>query len=345
MMDALAWLVGSQFRILVCFHLFLALMLCLDLGLFRRKSHVVSLKEAAAWSATWFALALLFAAGLWKFWHLWHPGQEGQGSAKAVEFVTGYLVEQSLSVDNLFVFLVIFRYFGVPEPFRHRVLVWGILGAVVMRALFILSGAALLHWFAWAIYVFGAFLVYTGYKLTSAVDEEVDPGRNLLLRLARRFLPVVDDYQSPRFWVKRDGRWHATPLPLVLLVVESTDVLFAVDSIPAIFGITRDPFIVYTSNIFAIIGLRSLYFLLAGFLGMFRFLNYGLAAVLTFVGLKMIAEELFKAQLEANGIGQTHRIVFSLSVIALILAVSVAASLIAGPQERPETDENSPPKQ
>jgi tellurite resistance protein TerC len=210
-------------------------------------------------------------------------------------------------------------------------LVWGILGAVVMRATFILAGAAALQLFHWLIYVFGLFLVYTGYKLTKPVEEDIDPSRNLLLRVARRFLPVVDNYDSPRFWVRHDGRWHATPLPLVLLVIESTDVFFALDSIPAIFGITRDPFIVYTSNIFAIIGLRSLYFLVAGFLGMFRYLNLGLAAVLAFVGLKMIAEEAAKPYLEAHGIGQAPLILFSLGVIALLLGGAVVASLLAGP--------------
>src|SRR5439155_2554469 len=231
-----------------------------------------------------------FAAGIWRFWDDWRPGEAGQGSVKALEFVTGYLIEESLSVDNLFVFLVIFRYFAVPPHLQHRVLFWGILGALVMRATMILAGAALLNAFHWMIYVFGVFLLYTAFKLFRSVEEEIDPGRNPLLRLAQRVLPVESSYDSPTFWVKREGRWYATPLPLVVLVVESTDVVFALDSIPAIFGITKDTFIVYTSNIFAILGLRSLFFLLAGFLGMFRYLSVGLAAVLAFVGLKMILE-------------------------------------------------------
>lgn len=330
MHDLWLWLQSSRGAVLVGFHVFILLMLALDLGVFRRKSHVVGLREAGTWSIVWLSLAGLFALGIWKHWGLWQPEQAERGSEKAVEFVTGYLVELSLSVDNLFVFLVIFRYFGVPEPFRYRILVWGILGAVLMRAVFILTGAAILHLFHWMNYVFAVFLIYTGYKLARSVDEEIDPGKNPLLRLARRFLPIIDGYDSPRFWVKRDGRWHATPLPLILLVVESTDVLFALDSIPAIFGITRDPFIVYTSNIFAIIGLRSLFFLLAGVLGMFRYLNVGLSAVMTFVGLKMLVEEPLRRQLEPYGFGHRELIFGSLAVIALILAVTVVASLLAG---------------
>src|SRR5205085_7141174 len=235
------------------FHVAILLILALDLGVFQRTPRTISMKEAGAWSVVWIVLALAFAAGIWKFWDLWHPESEGQGGAKAAEFMTGYLVEKSLSVDNLFVFLVIFRYFSVPPHLQPRVLVWGIAGAVLLRATLILAGAALLAAFHWMIYAFGVFLIYTAFKLARSVEEEIDPGRNPLLRLARRFLPIVDDYESPRFWVRREGRWHATPLPLVLLVVESTDVLFATDSIPAIFAITLDPFIVYTSNIFAIL--------------------------------------------------------------------------------------------
>jgi tellurite resistance protein TerC len=328
-----SWPPSAEFYVLAGFHVFVALMLSLDLGVFQRKAHKVSFKEAAVWSGVWVGLALAFALGIRFFWHLWEPGGADLGPQKSLEFVTGYLVEQSLSVDNLFVFLVIFRYFGVPEHLRHRILFWGILGAVVMRATFILVGAALLQHFHWAMYVFGAFLIYTGYKLLRSIEEEIDPGKNLLLRAARRILPLVDDYDSPRFWVRRAGRWHATPLPLVLLVIESTDVVFAIDSIPAVFGITRDTFIVYTSNIFAILGLRSLYFLLANFLGMFRYLNVGLAFVLAFVGVKMLAEEPLQGFLESHGIGKGETILLSLGVIAAILGVAVAASLLAGPRE------------
>jgi tellurite resistance protein TerC len=328
-----SWVQTPEVLVLIGFHIFVVAMLALDLGVFQRHAHAVGMKEAAIWSAVWVALALLFAVGIWQFWDRWHPETSGQGGVKAIEFVTGYVIEKSLSVDNLFVFLVIFRYFAVPPHLQHRVLYWGILGALVMRATLILAGAALLNAFHWMIYVFGAFLLYTAYRMLRSVEEEIDPGRNPLLRLARRFLPVVHDYHSPTFWVKRDGRWHATPLPLVLLVVETTDVVFAVDSIPAIFAITRDTFIVYTSNVFAILGLRALFFLLAGFLGMFRYLGTGLALVLAFVGLKMLVEEPLHPYLERVGIGQHALILISLGVVAGILTVSVVLSVIAGRRE------------
>jgi tellurite resistance protein TerC len=285
------------------------------------------LKEAALWSAVWIALALLFAFGIWKFWHLWHRDNPEQGPQKALEFLTAYLVEKALSVDNLFVFAVIFRYFAVPAPLQHRVLYWGVLGALLLRATLILLGAALLAAFHWMIYIFAGFLLYTAYRLARSVEEEIDPGRNLLLRLARRFLPVLDNYESPRFWVRRQGRWHATPLPLVLLVVESMDIVFAIDSIPAVFGITQDVFIVYTSNVFAILGLRALYFLLANLLGMFRYLHVGLALVLAFVGLKMLVEQPLHAQLESLGLGKQQLLLLSLGVIAGILSTAIVISI------------------
>jgi tellurite resistance protein TerC len=334
MADFFDWLRSPPVLILAGFHAFIVLMLSLDLGLVRRKAQTVTMREAAAWSAVWISLALVFGlVGIRGHWDWWEPGQAELGPAKALEFVTGYLVEFSLSVDNLFIFLVIFRYFGVPEHLRHRVLFWGILGAVALRALFIVFGAALLHLFHWLIYVFGVFLLWTAFRLLGAADKEVDPGKNRVLRLARRIFPLVHDYDSPTFWVRRDGRWHATPLFLALLVVETSDVMFAIDSIPAIFGITTDVFIVYTSNIFAILGLRSLYFLLANFLGMFRYLNVGLAGVLGFVGLKMLLEPLLEPLLQAWGIGQTERILISLGVIGTILAIAVAASIVAGPKK------------
>jgi len=328
-----AWIQSPEFLVLVGFHVFVAAMLALDLGVFQRKAHAVSMKEAAIWTTVWVSLAMLFAVGIWVFWDRWHPNRAPEGHVKAIEFVTGYLIEESLSVDNLFVFLVIFRYFAVPKHLQHRVLYWGILGALIMRPTLILAGAALLNTFHWMIYIFGAFLLYTAFKLFRSVEEEIDPGRNPLLRLAQRFLPVQNNYDPPTFWVKREGRWYATPLPLVVLVVESTDVVFAVDSIPAIFGITKDTFIVYTSNIFAILGLRSLFFLLAGFLGMFRYLSTGLAAVLAFVGLKMIVGEPLEPYLAQMGIGRTTTILVSLGVVAGILTVAVIASIIAGPKE------------
>jgi tellurite resistance protein TerC len=343
------WVRSPPFLIVAGFHALIIVMLALDLGVFRRKAQAVSTKEAAGWSVVWVCLAMAFAfIGLRHFWHLWDPQNPNDGRAKSLEFLTGYLVEFSLSVDNLFVFLVIFRYFAVPDHLRHRVLFWGIVGAVLLRAGFILLGAAALHLFRGVIYAFAAFLLWTAYRLARSTEEVIDPGKNPVLRLAQRLLPLVHDYESPTFWVRREGRWYATPLPLVLLVIETTDVMFAFDSIPAIFGITRDPFIVYTSNIFAVLGLRSLYFLLANFLGMFRYLKAGLSAVLGFVGLKMLAEELLHNQLDAWGIGQTEKILFSLGVIIAILAISVIASILAGPKEPlehpPEAVTERPPE-
>jgi len=275
---------------------------------------------------------LLFAVGIWRFWHLWHPEEADKGADKAIEFLTGYLIEKSLSVDNLFVFLVIFRYFAVPPIYQHRVLLWGIIGALILRATLIIAGAALLTWFHWMIYVFGVFLLYTAYKLARSSEGHIDPSQNRVLRLLRRVAPIVDDYDSPHFWVRRNGRLCVTPLFVVLMVIESTDVVFALDSIPAIFAVTRDAFIVYTSNIFAILGLRAMYFLLAGFLGMFRYLHMGLAAVLAFVGVKMLVEEPLRPYFETYGINERGLILLSLGVIACILGVAIVASVLAGPK-------------
>jgi tellurite resistance protein TerC len=289
------------------FNAFVIAMLVLDLKVLRRDARAVSIREALTWSIVWIALAMIFCSGIYLAW----------GEEKAFEFLAGYLIEKSLSVDNLFVFLVIFSYFSVPAEYQHRVLFWGILGALVMRAIFIAAGAALLTQFHWMIYVFGGFLIYTGAKLMMAGDEKIDPEKNIALRLVRRIIPVTDEYQGQRFFIRRDGRLWATPLLLVLVVIESTDLIFAVDSIPAIFAITRDTFIVYTSNVFAILGLRALYFLLAGVMDMFRFLKVGLSFVLCFVGAKMLLIDVYKIPIEA-----------SLAVVASILAVSVFASLL-----------------
>jgi len=288
------------------FLLFVLAMLALDLGLFHRKAHVVSLKEAATWSAVWVGLAFLFNAGIWL----------AHGPARGLEFATGYVIEKALSVDNIFVFVVIFTYFGIPGRLQHRVLFWGILGALVLRAIFVVLGGAFLAKFHWAIYVFGAILVVTGIKLLMERNEQVDPGRNPIVRLVRRFLPIKEDVSCESFFLREHGRLFATPLFLALLAVEFTDVVFAVDSIPAIFAITSDPFIVFTSNIFAILGLRSLYFLLAGVVDKFRYLKIGLAGVLVFVGLKMSLVEIYKVPVSV-----------SLLVIALLLGASVLASL------------------
>jgi len=289
----------------VAFNAFVLGMLTLDLGVFHRRAHVVSFREAAAWSAVWVVLALAF--NLW----IWHAF----GAQKATEFLTGYLVEKSLSVDNIFIFALIFGYFAVPEEYQHRVLFWGILGALAMRAAFIALGAVLLTSFHWVIYVFGAFLVLTGVKMALAPDRGLEPDRNPVLKLVRRLIPVADRYHGQRFVVRQNGVLTATPLFLVLVLVETTDLIFALDSIPAIFAITSDPFIVYTSNVFALLGLRSLYFLLAGVMAKFEYLKLGLAAVLVFVGIKMAVVDLYKVP---AGV--------SLVVVASILAVAIAAS-------------------
>ncbi len=310
----------DQILLWIGFNLFVLLMLALDLGVFHRKAHVVKTREALLWSAVWIAMALLFNLGIY-FW---------QGQKVALEFLTGYLIEKSLSVDNIFVFIMIFAYFGVPALYQHKVLFWGILGALVMRALFIASGVALIERFHWIIYVFGAFLILTGAKMAWQKDKEIHPEKNPLLRLFRRLMPVTDRYHGGAFFVKQAGGSFATPLFVVLLLVETTDLIFAVDSIPAILAITLDPFIVYTSNVFAILGLRSLYFALAGIMPLFHYLNYGLAAILAFVGAKMMLVDFYKIPI---GI--------SLGVVAAILLISVVASLL---WPRPQAPVTLPPE-
>lgn len=295
----------------VIFNVFVLGMLALDLLVLHRKAHAVSLREALAWSCVWVSLGLLFCLGIYFF----------RGGEKALEFLTGYVIEWSLSVDNLFVFLVIFSYFAVPPIYQHRVLFWGILGALVLRAIFIATGTALLANFHWMIYVFGGFLVFTGIKLLFAGEEKIEPEKNPAVLLVRRFMKVTPDYQGQRFFIRKDGKLWATPLFLVLVVVETTDVIFAVDSIPAIFAITLDPFIVYTSNVFAILGLRALFFLLAGVMEMFHYLRVGLSFVLCFVGAKMLIVDFYKIPI---GI--------SLGVVAGILGISILASFFVRPK-------------
>ncbi len=291
----------------IVFNAFVLGMLALDLLVFHRKAHAVSLREAFTWSVVWVSLALIFNLGIYYLW----------GSEKAMEFLAGYLIEKSLSVDNIFVFIMIFSYFAVPPMYQHRILFWGILGALIMRAIFIAAGAALLSAFHWIIYIFGGFLIITGIKMFFAGDEKIEPEKNPAVVLLRRWMPITKDYQGQRFFVRIEGRRWATPLFVVLLVIETTDVIFAVDSIPAIFAITLDPFIVYTSNIFAILGLRALYFLLAGILEMFRYLKVGLSFVLCFVGIKMMIVDFYKIP-----------IAVSLAVVAGILVISILASLV-----------------
>jgi len=299
--------VSNQILWWIVFNIFVLAMLTLDLGIFHRKAHEVKVKEALVWSFVWIGLALLFNVGVY-FW---------QGPQTALEFLTGYLIEKSLSVDNIFVFLLIFSYFRVPALYQHKVLFWGILGALIMRAIFIVAGVALIQKFHWMIYIFGGLLILTGIKMALQKDMEIHPERNPVLRLFQRFIPVTKDYEDDKFFFKRSGRYFATPLFITLLIVETTDLIFAVDSIPAILAITTDPFIVYTSNVFAILGLRALYFALAGIMQLFHYLHYGLSAILVFVGIKMLLADLYKIPV---GI--------SLGVVAGFLLISVIASII-----------------
>ena len=300
----------------VGFIAFVLAMLALDLGVFHRKAHAVKPREAGIWVAVWVSLALLFAAGLWKL----------ESPEIALTFLTGYVIEESLSVDNLFVMVVIFNYFRVPAESQHRVLFYGILGALVMRGIFIGFGAFLLAKFHWILYVFGAMLVITGVRMLFKQDEEFDGERNFIVRQVRKRVPLTLDYHGSKFFTAIDGKNVATPLFLVLVLVEFTDLIFAVDSIPAIFGITRDPFLVFTSNIFAILGLRSMYFLLAAVVEKFYLLKYGLAIILTFIGVKMLGESFFHID-----------ILVSLAIVVGLLAASIVASMIwPRPEEVPE---------
>ncbi len=290
---------------------FVLVMLALDLGVFNRKAHAISVREAGAWTAVWVSLALLFAVGLYFI----------TGPGHALDFLTGYVIEYSLSVDNIFVFVLIFSSFGVPTAYQHRVLFWGILGALLMRGAMIAVGAALISQFHWVLYIFGAFLVFAGIRMLVSKDEGVlDLEHHPVLKFLRRFVPFTSDYHGPRFFTIIDGVRRATPLFLVLVLIEITDLVFAVDSIPAIFAITQDTFIVFTSNIFAILGLRSLYFLLAGVIHKFVYLRYGLAAVLTYVGVKMLIMDLYHIPT-----------LLSLAVIVTVLAASILLSLLRPP--------------
>jgi len=292
----------------IIFNAAIVLLIYVDLVAWNRDGRVLRFHQAVVSSALWIALAAGFAV----FLHYW------LSPAKSLEFVTGYLVEEALSVDNLFVFILLFAYFKVPPEQERTVLFWGIIGALIMRGVFIATGVALINRFHWVIYIFGVFLLYSGFKLMGETEEaEADPSRNLVLRLSRKILPVTEGYEGKKFLVRRAGRLFATPLFIVLLVVETTDILFATDSIPAILAITRDPFIVYTSNVFAILGLRSLYFALAGLMKLFHYLNYGLAVVLIFIGAKMLLSVKFDIPTWVT-----------LAIIATVLGLSVVASVL-----------------
>jgi tellurite resistance protein TerC len=307
---------GVSIYFWIGFHVFVFIMLALDLGVFHKHTHKVPVKEAIIWSAVWITFALLF--DLFIFFEF--------GKTKALEFLTGYVIEYSLSVDNIFVFILIFSYFAVKPQYQHKILFWGILGALIMRAIFIFAGVALINRFHWIVLIFGGFLVFTGIRMLFQKESEVDPEKNAMVRFFRKFLPVTDSLHGDKLFVRQNRRMYATPLFLVLIIIESSDLIFAVDSIPAILAISRDTFIVYTSNIFAILGLRSLYFAVAGIMGYFRYLKVGLAFVLTFVGLKMLAA-YFKFDIP---------IVLSLIIIISILLISILASVFIKKEKFPE---------
>lgn len=311
MPEHISWWIG--------FHIFVFLMLALDLGVFHRKSHTVSMREALSWSAVWVSLALIFNIGVYFV----------KGPHSALEFLAGYLLEESLSVDNLFVFLLVFSYFKVPSEYQHKVLFWGIVGALVMRAAFIGVGAALINQFHFILYLFGVFLVITGVRMAFDKGNEINPEDNILVKIFRRFFPVVERYEGDKFFVVEDGVRKATLLFIVLLIVEATDILFAVDSIPAVFAVTQDPFIVYTSNIFAIMGLRSLYFALAGIMNLFHYLKFGLSIVLTFIGVKMLIMDVYKIPIG-----------WALGFVVFVLVASIVASKI-WPQKEEITEVSS----
>jgi len=291
----------------VSFNVFVLAMLVLDLGVFHRKAHVVTVREALGWTVVWITLAMIFNLLIYYYF----------GKDKALEFFTGYLIEKSLSVDNIFVIIIIFAYFQVPQAFQHKVLFWGILGALVMRIIFILVGVELIHRFHWLIYIFGAFLVITGIRMLTSGEIKIDPDKNPLIRFFRKFFPVTDSFEGDQFFVVKNGKRWITPLFLVVVIIETTDLIFAVDSIPAILAISEDAFIVYTSNVFAILGLRSLYFALAGIEKNFHYLKYALSAILVFVGVKMCIADWIKIPVE-----------MSLIIIAFVLMISVLMSFI-----------------
>ena len=299
----------------IFFAIFIIAMLALDLGIINRKAHVIKMKEALLWTSFWVTLAVLFGGGVYYFYdHI-----------KAMEFFTAYLIEYSLSIDNLFVFMLIFRYFGVPHAYEHKALFWGILLALITRAVFIFVGVALINLFGWVMYIFGAFLIYTGIKMALNKQTEVHPDKNIALKLLRKMMPVSQEFSGAKFFIVKRGVRYATPMLAVLLALETTDILFAVDSIPAVLAISKDPFIVYTSNVFAILGLRSLFFAISGLMKLFHLLHYGLAAILSFVGIKMLIEDFFHVPVTA-----------SLLVIASILAASILSSIIWPDKEEGE---------
>ena len=314
-MHANVKLMGTSIYFWIGFHVFVFIMLALDLGVFHKHTHKIPVKEAIIWSCVWIFLALLFDLFIYL--------DKDFGKIKALEFITGYVIEYSLSVDNIFVFILIFSYFAVNDQYQHKILFWGILGALIMRGIFIFAGVALINRFHWVVIIFGSFLVYTGIRMLFQQESEVNPEKNSIVKFFRRFLPVTDSLHGDKLIIVQNRNLYATPLFLVLLIIESSDLLFAVDSIPAVLAISKSTFIVYTSNIFAILGLRSLYFAIAGIMGYFRFLKVGLAFVLTFVGLKMLASFM---HFEIS-------IIISLGIIISILLISILASVFIKREE------------
>lgn len=298
----------------ILFNIFILLMLALDLGVFQRKTHIISVKEALIWSAVWVILSLLFNMFIYF----------DMGEQKAIEYFTGYLIERSLSIDNIFVFVLLFSYFKVPPEYQHKVLFWGVIGALILRASLIGVGVVLIHQFSWIIYIFGGFLVFTGFRMAMQDDGHIDPEKNIVIRLYKKFFPVTTEYDNGNFFVTKKNKKYATPLFVVLIATEFTDLVFAFDSIPAIFAITSDPFIIYTSNIFAILGLRAMYFALAGIMDKFHYLKVGLSMILIFIGFKMLIVDIYKIPIG-----------YSLGVIAIILTASVVLSL-AKPKKKNE---------
>jgi tellurite resistance protein TerC len=298
------------------FNIFVLGMLALDLGVFHKRSEEITVKNALVWTAIWITLAMCFNFFIYQYF----------GKQQAIEFFTGYIIEKSLSVDNIFVIIMIFSYFQVPPSYQHKVLFWGILGALVMRVIFIFAGIELIHRFHWLIYIFGGFLIITGIRMVIAGETKIDPEKNPVVRLFRKIFPVTSSFEGDRFFVRHDSKLWATPLFVVVILIETTDLIFAVDSIPAILAITDDPFIVYTSNVFAILGLRSLYFALSGIEKYFHYLKYGLAAILVFVGAKMCLADYYKIPIEV-----------SLSVIVSVLIIAILASVVF-PKKKKEQD-------
>jgi len=315
-------LMSNQALLWGVFSVFVLAMLALDLGVFHRRAHVIKIKEALVWSAIWIVVSLLFNLGIYF----------SLGSEKAFEFLTGYLIEKSLSIDNLFVFMVIFSYFSVPAVYQHKVLFWGILAAVVMRGIFMITGITLIQEFHMVIYILGAFLIYTGFKMALQKDKEINPEKNPVLRLFNRFMNTTDRYEGGKFFVKRDGRYFATPLFIVLLIVNTADLIFAVDSIPAILAITTDLPIVFTSNVFAILGLRALYFAIAGITDRFYYLRYGLTVILVLVGVKMLLSDIYKIPVGIT-LGVIATIVFVCVIASIVRRKTAVSPLIARPSE------------